>query len=318
MFLRSLIFLFFILFFDNAFSQTSVRFSESPAESLSRKLTASCKTDYEKVRAIFLWITDNISYHTKSGLNTRRKNDDELVFESGDSSSTLLPLIEHVAGIVLKRKSTVCDGYTKLFKSLCDHAGIKNEIIFGYAKTNFSNKPKFRTNHSWNAVYVDSSWHLLDVTWASGFIYGNFFVKAFDDYYFFTPPGHFIRDHYPEDLKWTLLDATTFPREFYQSPFMYTELLKQQLTSYFPRKGMIEAGLGDTIHFSIESEYKKISLAVTPHPADSLTTALVTSTNGKAEYDYVLTDQATEWLYVVCNDAIVLRYRVSIKNQNKK
>ena len=316
---RSVICLLFILFFDNAFAQPSVHFTETPVESLSKKLTSSCKTDYEKVRSIFLWITDNISYRTKSFSNTRKKTAERFVEDIDDTSSTLKPLVEHVAELVLQRRTTVCDGYTKLFKSLCDHAGIRNEIIMGYAKTNFSSGSKFRTNHSWNAVYVDSSWRLLDVTWASGFVYGSLYVKSFDDYYFFTSPRHFIRDHYPEDLQWTLLNEPPLPRELYQSPFAYTEFLRQKIVSFSPAKGIIEAAIGDTIRFNIESEYPKITLTVTDRvTTDSLTVASVTSTNGKAGYKYIVNDDRVQWLYVVCNDEIILRYRLDVKNQNKK
>jgi transglutaminase/protease-like cytokinesis protein 3 len=316
---RSFIGLLFILFFNNAFAQLSVRFTGSPVESLSKKLTSSCKTDYEKVRSIFLWITDNISYHTRSLPNKRKKIDDDLILETDDTSSTLPPLTEHVAEIVLRRGTAVCDGYTKLFKSLCDHAGIRNEIITGYAKTNFSTGSEFHTNHSWNAVYVDSSWHLLDVTWASGFVYGSLFIKSFDDYYFFTSPRYFIRDHYPEDLQWTLLNNPPLPREMYQSPFVYTEFLRQKIVSFSPAKGIIDATIGDTIHFNIESELPKITLAVSDIEfADSASSEAVTSANGKAEYDYIVNDDKTQWLYVVCNDEIILRYRLNVKNQNKR
>ena len=316
---RSVICLVFILFFDNAFAQPSVYLKESAVESLSKKLTSSCKTDYEKVRSIFLWITDNISYHTRSVSNTRKKTWERVVEDIEDTSSTLKPLVEHVAEIVLQRRIAVCDGYTKLFKSLCDHAGIRNEIIMGYAKSNFGSGSKLRTNHSWNAVYVDSSWHLLDVTWASGFVYGSLYVKSFDDYYFFTSPRHFIRDHYPEDLQWTLLNDPPLPRELYQSPFLYTEFLRQRIASFSPAKGIIDAAIGDTIRFNIESEYPKISLTVTAKAGtDSLTATPVSSINGKAKYHYIVNDDAVKWLYVICNDEIILRYRLNVKNQNKK
>ena len=79
-------------------------------------------------------------------------------------------LDERVARIVLKRKQTVCAGYARLFKTLCDFAGIKSEIITGYAKTNLMSSRQFKCNHNWNAVLIDSNWYLLDATWASGYL----------------------------------------------------------------------------------------------------------------------------------------------------
>jgi Uncharacterized protein involved in cytokinesis, contains TGc (transglutaminase/protease-like) domain len=29
---------------------------------------------------------------------------------------------------------------------------------------------RFAVNHTWNSVYIDSTWYLLDVTWASGVV----------------------------------------------------------------------------------------------------------------------------------------------------
>jgi len=316
---RLLICLFFISFFPAAFGQSSVRLAESPVESLAKKLTASSKTDYEKVRSIFVWITDNISYQTRSVITNKRKKAGDFMYEEEDSSSALPSLADHVAGIVLKRGSAVCDGYTKLFKALCDHAGIRSEIIWGYARTNYSANPKFRTNHSWNAVYVDSSWHLLDVTWAAGFIYGNMFVKYFDENYFFTAPRYFLRDHYPEDIRWTLLNDPPVPREQYVSPFLFTEFIRQRMVSYFPGKGIIEAKLGDTLNFNLETENLKSKFAVTDDPlADSAKLNIISTTNGKADCSYIVSSEKAEWLYILCNEEIVLRYRLNIKSQNKK
>ena len=47
-------------------------------------------------------------------------------------------------------------------------------------------------------------------------------------------------------------------------------------------------------------------------------TAEVISTNGKAEYNYIVNDSKPAWLYVICNDEVILRYRLRVKNENKK
>src|SRR6185369_15894085 len=124
------------------------------------------KTDLEKVRAIFRWITGHIDYNTTVLAKTRKAS--FVDYEEPDDTSTVLkPLTERVAQIVLQKRKSVCEGYAKLFKSLCDHAGVRSEVICGYAKPNLDRQGlKFKTNHSWNAVFVDSSWHVLDVTWA--------------------------------------------------------------------------------------------------------------------------------------------------------
>ena len=180
------------------------------------------KTDREKVRAIFRWITEHIDYNVMPF--GQRKNITRQFYEEPDDSTVALPpLNERVAAKVLNKGVAFCEGYSRLFKTLCDHAGIKAEIIYGYARTN--NNRRFAVNHTWNSVYIDSSWYLLDVTWASGVVcYGNEYIRQYNDFYFLTPPSEFIRDHYPEDLQWTLLNDPPVYREYGQSPFRYSGL----------------------------------------------------------------------------------------------
>jgi transglutaminase/protease-like cytokinesis protein 3 len=139
----------------------------SNTDTLAKQLAALGNTDKEKVRAIFRWITENIEYNVRP--IGRKKNTPALFYEEPDDSSKALPsLNERVAAKVLYKGVAFCEGYSRLFKTLCDHAGIKAEIIYGYARTN--NNRRFGVNHTWNAVYIDGTWHLLDVTWASGFV----------------------------------------------------------------------------------------------------------------------------------------------------
>jgi len=310
--------LFLFLFMPIIFGQTAKKnyFDETSVAGLSAKLTANCKTDFEKVRAIFDWIAVNISYNTRGIQATKKKRQEKDFQQSEDTSSQLKPLTEHVAEIVLRRRSAVCDGYTKLFKALCDHAGIRNEIISGYAINNYTNS-KFKTNHTWNAVYTDSSWHLLDVTWASGFTYAGEYIQHYDNYYFYTPPQYFIRDHYPEDLSWTLLSDPPMPKEFYQGPFKYSEWLKQKMIAFSPSRGIVQANIGDTIHFSVESEFPNFSFAVIDSLRDDQEyPAMATAQNGKVSGEYVVQDEKIEWLYLVCNNELVLRYKLNVKKSN--
>jgi transglutaminase/protease-like cytokinesis protein 3 len=288
-------------------------------DSLANQLIALGNTDLEKVRAIFRWITENINYNTRI-FNRNREKPFGPVFneEPDDSSATLKPLNERVAEKVLRKKIAFCDGYTRLFKILCDRAGIQSEIITGYARTN---KPgaRFGVNHTWNAVYLDSSWRLLDVTWASGFIsYSDEFIRRYDEYYFLTPPQHFIRDHYPEDLKWTLLSDPPAFREFYNGPFLYSAFIKSGITSYLPVKGIIEASVGDTIRIELKTK----TLARNYFVADELLTDSLAvffqpdiEAGEKISYTYTVATADKEWLYIYYNDEVVMRYKLKMKKE---
>jgi len=322
--------IFLLLSFIISFSQTprgdineidrKVRFIPGiTTDSLAKQLIALGDTDLEKVRAIFRWITENIEYNTKIFNRNRKKSFGPIYYEDADDSSAILKTLnERVAAKVLKKKIAVCDGYTRLFKTLCDHAGIRSEIITGYARTN---KPgaRFGVNHSWNAVYLDSSWHLLDVTWASGFIsYSDEFIRRYDDFYFLTPPQQFIRDHYPEDLKWTLLTDPPAFREFYNGPFRYSFYIKSGITSYLPVKGIIETAVGDTIKIELTAKTIARNFFVTDEPVVDTLPLLsqpAQEAGEKLSFSYPVTSFGKEWLYVYYNDEVVMRYKLQAKKQ---
>ena len=283
------------------------------ADTLAKQLVALGKTEREKVRAIFRWITEHIDYNVR--VYNRSKPTGPLFYEEPDYSNIALPpLNERVAAKVLYKKVAFCDGYARLFKTLCDHAGIQSEIIFGYARSNMSKK--FGVNHTWNAVLIDSTWHLLDATWASGFVsYSNQFVKQYNDFYFLTPPEQFIRDHYPEDLQWTLLPDPPSYREFAQSPFRYSGFLKAGIVNHFPAKGVIETMVGDTVVIELKTKRELANFYVSSSPVfDTNQLALKPMLNDeKFSFRYTITPDTGEWLYVFCNEELALRYRLNVK-----
>jgi transglutaminase/protease-like cytokinesis protein 3 len=288
---------------------------------LAEQLTEKCATDMEKVTAIFRWITDNISYNIKA-INKNRNPLD--IYDDDDTSKTLKPLDERVAETVLKRRTAVCDGYSRLFKTLCDHIGIRSEIITGYARAGWWNeRSRFRSNHKWNAVLIDSSWHLVDATWASGYIsyHGDEFMRNYDNKYFMAPPQQFIQDHYPEDLNWTLLKDPPLLGEFFRAPFHYTAFSRSGITSYSPAKGVIEASVGDSIRFEVEVSGNRNILSVTTEPPadfDYDDDFLAITTAKKARCNFKVTDDSAGWLYVVCNGETVLRYKLNIKKKENR
>jgi len=249
-----------------------------------------------------------------------------------DSSFTGEPIHETIAKRVLQKKAAVCDGYSRLFKTLCDYAGIRSEIITGYAKANMGRiGAKFRSNHNWNAVYIDSAWYLLDVTWASGFLTyrSGEYVKQYNNHYFLTPPEEFIQDHFPDDLQWTLLTKTPILKEFDASPFKQKSFSKYSISSYKPSKGIIEAALGDTIHFMLETRdpwndrrilpdvffdttmFYRSSLWAFIYPGAE--TGQRANAGRKINYTYVVDSDIVEWVHLMYNSDLIMRYKLNIK-----
>ena len=294
------------------YKAVSVPFAK--ADTLAKQLAALGNTDREKVRAIFRWITEHIEYNV-TRYNRTRSHSRLFYEEPDDSTAALPPLNERVAAKVLNKKVALCDGYARLFKTLCDHAGIRSEVIYGYARTNTSKR--FGVNHTWNAVYIDSAWHLLDVTWASGVIsYSNIFIPQFNEAYFLTPPVEFARDHYPEDQYWTLLNDPPVYREFNQSPFRYPGYVKSGITNHFPSKGVIDVNVGDSIAVEIKTRREISSFYVSEIPVlDSTKFIQVNPASAvdRFSFKYPVTSSTGDWLYVFCNDELALKYKLNIR-----
>ena len=337
--MKSLFTFFFLLIIKQSFSQEQTfnfsyidrkvqRVKVSSPDSLAQELTSSYSTDVEKLRSIFRWITENIAYRTKNVVSSRRGM--KYMIEEEDTLSESLN--ERIAVEVLKKREAVCDGYARLFKTLCDYAGLRSEIITGYARPNMDRMgSQFKSNHRWNAVLLDSSWHLLDVTWASGYIsYGNDqFIKAYDNYYFMTPPEQFIKDHYPEDSRWTLLTNPPTLKEFYRTPFKHSAFSKYSIVSFAPAKGIIEASIGDTVKVELTMAYNEkheiapdtlkdeIHILPATFSLDSLK-PVFSDNKKRISYQYAINSPGVEWLNVIYNDDVVLRYKLNIRKNKEE
>lgn len=299
-------------------------------DSLAQQLTAPFTTDLQKVRAIFKWITDNIAYNVAVYQRpVRSRAFKTTATEVYDSIVESKGLDERVAYSVLRNKVALCNGYARLFKTLCDYAGIQSEIVTGYARTNMGSR-KFKSNHTWNAVYIDSAWHLLDATWASGFItYGHDeFVQQFNEQYFLASPEQMIRSHYPEDPRWTLLTEPPTQAEYKQAPFKPTAFIKYTIKAYQPNSGIVEAAVGDTLVFVLQSsDVAKDRTIAAENNYDSLTMsagspwAFLQPAENKISttttYTYVVNSTTVGWLNLLYNNDVVLRYRLNVKGRKE-
>jgi transglutaminase/protease-like cytokinesis protein 3 len=332
--MKRLLLIIFILITYTVFAQPKsvslTNFEEASPAALAQLVTANDTTAIQKVKSIFRWVTDNIAYNVKSFQNrTRISANDYWLEEDDDTSAVLKPLNERVAERVLKRRTAVCDGYARLFKILCDNAGIPCEIVTGYGRTNINRiGARFISNHKWNAVLIDSGWYLLDATWASGYInYRDEFEKEFNGRYFLASPEEFINDHYPEDPRWTLLSSPPTLKEFYNTPFKTSAFNRNYVSSFSPQNGIIEAAVDDSITIEIETRYPHRNLWATDIvTADSNAIAVLQCCGvnkpaniikgNKVSYTYHITSADAQWLNVIYDDELIMRYKLYIKKDS--
>ena len=179
---------------------------------LAAYLVKPAKNDFEKTRAIYRWVTQNISY-------------DFSAYLSKSYGSTK-------AVDVLTSRSSVCAGYAGLFNYLARSAGLDVVTIGGWAKGygyTAGDQINGPTNHAWNAVKINGGWYLIDSTWGAGTIVGQKFVRKFDEIYFLTPPNQLIFNHLPEDSKWQLLNTSLTKNDFSALPYVHSDFFSYGL-----------------------------------------------------------------------------------------
>lgn len=182
--------------------------AEQSLDRLAEYLVKPAKTDREKVRIIYRWITDRIAYDAKSYFTKTR----------GDNSPDG----------VLKSRLAVCEGYANLFQHLARRAGLEEQRVTGSAKDFGFQSDKTLASHAWNAVKVDGQWQLVDSTWGAGSLNDKTFKKEFNDFYLFVAPERLIFTHLPSDDRWQLLDPVVTRGEFEMWPRIGRQIFQVQ------------------------------------------------------------------------------------------
>ncbi len=177
-------------------------YEKSSIPKLAAYLIEPAQNDFEKARAIYRWVCDNIKYDALAyATNT-------ITYQS--------TLTENV----LKTGRTVCSGYSSIFGDLATEAGLEVVSIGGIAKgAGYKLGQKIdESNHAWNAVKLDGRWYFIESTWGAGGVSGTRFIKKFKESYFLPAPEVFVYSHFPDNPKWQLLEKPFDLSDFQTSP----------------------------------------------------------------------------------------------------
>ncbi|KAK3098833.1 hypothetical protein FSP39_023516 [Pinctada imbricata] len=229
------------------------------AEDFSQLLEYLChglETDLAKVRAIFYWII-----HQKIPLLLKQRDI--------PPPDTPIGYLYHMR----QRKGT----YSQLFSSMCRQSNVPCAVIHGLAKGiryNVGDKMCSKLHkHSWNAVYVDGNWRLVNPHWAAmsadGYKSGHWTIvdcpenhvdndgdgasrsyiirPMVNDFYFLTDPDKFITKCFPNNPKWQLLAKPLTKQQFEALPFLQPafydlglQLLNIEKCIIYPIEGKVE------------------------------------------------------------------------------
>jgi len=222
----------FLILSLNTFSQNT----DKELKKLVKQITADAKTDRDKAEAFHDWIAKNIAYDTKAYLSGK--------------------IHEQNLENTLKTRRTLCSGFSELFTAMCDEVGIRSEVVEGYSRGYgfdlFNREDPMVTNHAWNAVNLDGSWYLLDVTWDAGFMEGKRFKLRYSTHYLFRKPEEMIFTHYPVKTYQQFLERPLNAYEFTELPFLHGRFFDEKLRLLSRPERLVEMSLDQDYVFEME------------------------------------------------------------------
>lgn len=287
-------------------------------DALAEKLVAGLHTDVEKFRAIFRWITDNIAYDVPLFLKGE-KIDAKFFRKKTKLAAKKATFSKKVYAHTLRRKSSICSGYSMLLEYMSNHVGIECNIVNGYARDGTQRIGSGKVNHAWNVVRLGQKWYVCDATWASGYVNidARKFFRDFSETYFLTDPSLFIANHYPVDASWCLLYEKPSLKEFLNAPVKFKGFILNRINFYAPASGVIKKALGDTVRFEFTSNLETLSKAyLSCHTnrklRETINYDLKQNEEGKYFFEYILKDAGLLKLQIVIDHRLTFRYDVYV------
>jgi hypothetical protein len=248
------LFMAILLFFNIAFAQPSAPADKAIYEyvkalgkldslnmgSISYTITKKYPENRDKVRAIFDWITLNISFDLKAG-------------KTGGNEKT------NTEDILKTRKATAA-GYAALFQDMCSVVKIRCLTVDGYIKRTVEdiNEKPDEKNHTWAVVQLGQSpdtWHYVDPTLGSGFTDDKLskYTPVYNEQYFFANKVIFNLQYFPDNMAWQLGAGPKSLKEFLSYPLLKNDAYTFGITQFLPLGGYIKAKLNKPVKFSIKT-----------------------------------------------------------------
>ncbi|XP_036406882.1 kyphoscoliosis peptidase-like [Megalops cyprinoides] len=200
-------------------------------QAIAQAITHEATSELERLRAIWVWLCNNIEYDVSGYLGQSEKLcTPEQVVEAGRG---------------------VCCGYSSLCLQMCREMGIECQEVSGHSKgigyRQGQSYQNTKSNHMWNTVKLEGQWYLLDACWGAGRVDINnqTFIKRYDDFYFLADPEDFIDSHYPDEQQWQLLESPVTLEDFEKRVFKTSEFYRLGLTLQLPKNFLIVTENGE-------------------------------------------------------------------------
>lgn len=171
-------------------------------------IVKGCSTDYQRARAIYDWVCQNIAYDVAGRI--------------GDANTCWT------------QKRGICSGYSQLYIKLAQGCGMEAVEISGTAKTlSFSNG---KGPHAWVRVKTEKGWTLVDATWGAGEVMTGKngtkkFERQFRPFWFDVDPQWLIFTHFPKQPDDQLLPSPISEEQYQRLPILWPSMEEWGLTA---------------------------------------------------------------------------------------
>ncbi|HVZ97967.1 MAG TPA: transglutaminase domain-containing protein [Chitinophagaceae bacterium] len=155
-----------------------------------------CKSDEQKVRAIYVWVISHIAYSKDSIQFIVTDDDHEKLVTTG-----------------MRRRRGLCENFAAIFDDICKKTALRSFYIEGYTQ---QARDIDRVSHAWDAVFINGGWYLFDPTWDA---VQERLPAPVNTVYFMIRPGEFIQTHMPFDPMLQFLEHPVTFGEFNKGVF---------------------------------------------------------------------------------------------------
>jgi len=221
-------------------------------EDLNAYINSISKNDYEKVRAMYMFVGQFLIYDWEKYEKIKKKE-----------KTKQLSAQELLTG-----KKGVCGDVSEFIRVLCKMNNIPCLYITGYTKQKWHEPHRKKTSHAWNALRIDSTWYLLDATWGMK----NYTVKEkcrkrINTYYFLGHPIYYMQKHLRADpamqliptpitykfFKYRRQSKKSLSKALYDTNYNFTDTLNSRLL--LPEDQQILASAVSAYQFNPKNKY---------------------------------------------------------------
>jgi transglutaminase/protease-like cytokinesis protein 3 len=265
----------------------------------------------EKARAIFRWVTSNISYDVVLADAMDKKSINAFSYKTENERKAKEKQFKlDLVAKTMNSKKAVCHGYASLIEDLCIKLGMESRIILGYLKSDPSQIGEIpvKSNHAWNMIKIGNNWQFLDATLGAGFISSNtnLFKFQFNEGYFFTDYKRFFLNHYPSEVQYLLIDKSK--NDFAQLPLFFGAYLKNNYQIITSTSGLIIRN--DNLNFTFD--LKGIDSYDTVSYSNDVDNKIINFASNDAANKFVipLNDKNVNFISIYVNRKIIAMYKI--------